>query len=251
MRKRVIRSFPAVVASALALASGSARAQSGQVDTNPPLPNVMLLIDNSGSMEYMIDGNLPENDPVSGGGTNACNCTDNGAGNAPSCPGWSIANPKVPSANRWNTVQIAMTGSLQGGFNCVAMPRKSGGTMAQEYQINGVAPYDVGYDLPFHRLVAEDKSSGTPVACVVAPSKLPGAGQGHGVGPQGDGYTAVTLATDYAPGGPPSVAARQYGKLPATAVARARRRGRRGRCRASCSTATGRSPRCATSCASG
>jgi type IV pilus assembly protein PilY1 len=206
MRKRFIRSFPALAAAALALASGTARAQ--QIDTNPPLPNVLLLIDNSGSMEYMISGQTPE---ASG---NSCNCTDNGPGQPPTCSSWSNVNATTPSPNRWGIVQTAMTGSLQNGFNCVAMPRTSGSTFDGEYKINGKSTYDTGYYLPFHRLVAEDTSGASPVACVVAPGKLPGAAQGSGVGPQGDG--ANGLSTDFPAG---AIVARQYGKLPPIAVA--------------------------------
>ena len=208
MRKRFIRSFPAAAAGALALglclASGPASAQ--QIDTNPPLPNVLLLIDNSGSMEYMIDGNTPEADG------NSCNCVDMGAGNAPVCATWSTSTPVHPAENRWNTVQTALTGSLQNGFNCVAMPRTTGSTFDREYQISSTSPYDVGYYLPFHRMVAEDKSASQPVACVVAPGKLPGAAQGSGVGPLGDGSNGTVAAYQAFPAD--AISARQYGKLP-------------------------------------
>jgi hypothetical protein len=39
------------------------------IDTAPPLPNVMLLVDTSGSMEKMMDGSDPEataNNPMPG-----------------------------------------------------------------------------------------------------------------------------------------------------------------------------------------
>jgi type IV pilus assembly protein PilY1 len=192
----------------IALAATSARAQ--QIDTNPPLPNVMLLIDNSGSMERMIDGLTPELDG------NACNCIDNGPGQAPTCAGWSMSPPATPpSPNRWNIVQTALTGSLQNGFNCVAMPRTTGTTFASEYQIAAQPPYDIGYYAPVHRLVAEDKSGGSPVACVVAPGALPGATSGKGVGPNGDAFP-TNVATDFPAG---SIVARQYGFLPPTAKA--------------------------------
>ena len=200
---RTLRRFSAASAAvAVALAAAGAGAQ--QNDTNPPLPNVMLLIDNSGSMERMIDGLTPEADG------NACNCTDNGPGQPPSCPGWSTSNATPPGPNRWNIVQTALTGSLQNGFNCVAMPRTTNSTFSSEYQINYQAPYDVGYALPFHRLVYQDKSGSQPAACVVAPGGLPGASLGQGVGPKGD-IIASTNATDYASG---AIVARQYGLLP-------------------------------------
>lgn len=157
----------------------AARAQ--QIDTNPPLPNVLILLDNSGSMERMIDGSNPEDNAA-----NTCNCdATTGA-----CI-WT----SPPQPNRWNTVQQALTGSLQNGFNCVAMPRTSGSVFASEYQINGRVPYDNGYVLPFHRMVAQDNSSSTSVPCVVAPGVLPGASTPNGVGIIGAGGGG--LATDF------------------------------------------------------
>jgi type IV pilus assembly protein PilY1 len=201
---RVRASAAVAAAAASLLTAGAATAQ--QIDTNPPLPNVMLLVDNSGSMERMIDGNTPEQDG------NSCNCTDNGPGNAPSCPAWSQATPPAPPApNRWAILQTALTGSLTNGFNCVAMPRSPGSTFDDEYKIGGNSTYDVNYYLPFHRMVAEDKSSATPVACVAAPGGLPGGTQGsNGVGPLNDAFPGSN-ATDYPAG---AIGARQYGKLP-------------------------------------
>jgi type IV pilus assembly protein PilY1 len=204
----------AAVATAIALvaAAGGARAQ--QTDTNPPLPNVMLLVDNSGSMERMINGNTPETDPSlsvppTASGTNACNCVDNGTG-VISCASWSVANGVAPAPNRWNIVQTALTGSLQNGFNCVAMPRTPGSIFDEEYHL-GQSPYDINYYLPFHRLVARDTSGGLPgIACVVAPGGLPGVptSQSMGLGAvSGMGGNA----TDYPSG---AIIARQYGKLP-------------------------------------
>jgi type IV pilus assembly protein PilY1 len=207
MRTRIARSFAAASAAlSLLAAAGGARAQ--QTDTNPPLPNVMLLIDNSGSMERMIDGNTPETDG------NPCNCTDNGTGTI-TCAGWSTSPlPAPPAANRWNVVQTALTGSLQKGFNCVAMPRTPGSTFDKEYRIAGQSPYDINYAMPVHRLVARDTSTSSPAACVVAPGGLPGATSGMGVGTAGTGLGGV--ATDYPAG---SIVARQYGKFPPSAVA--------------------------------
>jgi type IV pilus assembly protein PilY1 len=207
----------ASAAVALIAAAGGAHAQ--QTDTNPPLPNVLLLIDNSGSMERMIDGNTPETDPSTAvppttSGNNSCNCVDNGSGTI-TCASWSSSPAGVaPAPNRWNIVQTAMTGSLQSGFNCVAMPRTPGSTFDKEYHL-GVSPYDINYYLPFHRLVARDTSGGTPgVACVVAPGGLPGVPTGTSEG-LGAAQGVGGLASDYPAG---SIIARQYGKLPPSAV---------------------------------
>ncbi len=179
-----------------------------QIDTNPPLPNVLLLIDNSGSMERMIDGTIPESNPA-----NACNCVDNGPNNPPTCTFPDVSTPTghSPNPNRWNTLQQVMTGSLAAqagantGFNCVAMPRAANSTFSQEYQIGGTAnpPYDLNYPLNFHRMVAEDTTVGTGaagVACVVGPGPLPGAAAGNGVGPAGATLSAGGAATDYSAG---------------------------------------------------
>jgi type IV pilus assembly protein PilY1 len=174
---RSTRSLAAAAAGAALFSASPARAQ--QIDTNPPLPNVLLMIDNSGSMERMIDGTVPEATPG-----NACNCVENGG--TATCD-WTHR----PVPNRWNGVQLALTGTLSNGFNCVAMSRAPGSTFATEYQIGGAAPYDTGYYLKFHRMVAKDQSN----ACVMAPGPLPGAPLTGGVGPQVNGSGAGGVAT--------------------------------------------------------
>jgi type IV pilus assembly protein PilY1 len=191
MRNRTARSLASLALGgapllALLFATDTARAQ--QIDTNPPLPNVMLLIDNSGSMERMINGNTPENDPnpATPSGTNKCNCWGNGPDRSPTCNFTATA----PSPNRWNTLQQSLTGSLVGGFGCVGMRRTGGTVFANEYDINGEQTYDANYYIDFHRLVAPDPnatgfSTLTPAACVVAPGGLNGAPNGQGVGETG------------------------------------------------------------------
>ena len=219
MTTRTAGIFAVAPAIALALWGGAAAAQ--QLDTNPPLPDVLLLLDNSGSMERMIDGNTPETDPnvLTPSGTNACNCVDNGPAVAPTC-NWT-GTP--PAANRWNIVQQALTGSLQSGFGCVAMPRGAGAThtFGSEYAIDGIAPYDANYYLPFHRMVAPDPnalgfSTLKPAACVVAPGGLNGAQPGQGVGPLGTSIAGnATDFTGSCSGGvcTGSIVTRAYGQL--------------------------------------
>lgn len=50
MFSRLTRSLMAA-STGFALAAAPSLARAQQVDTNPPLPNVLLLIDNSGSMK--------------------------------------------------------------------------------------------------------------------------------------------------------------------------------------------------------
>jgi type IV pilus assembly protein PilY1 len=142
----------------------------------------MILLDSSGSMERMIDGTIPGLNAA-----NRCNCSDNGPNNPLTCTWPTAANPS-PNPNRWNTVQQSLTGYLQapagdqGGFNCVAMSRATGGTFTTEYQIGGNIPYDHDYQESFHRMVAHDTSAG--VGCVVAPGPIPGgSSSSNGVGP--------------------------------------------------------------------
>lgn len=198
MRNSTARSLALAGAPLLALLFAADVARAQQVDTNPPLPNVMLLIDNSGSMERMIDGNTPETDANAGtpSGTNSCNCVDNGPDRAPTC-NWTAT---TPAPNRWNILQQALSGSLTNGFNCIAMPRTTSSAFGTEYEINRLQPYDANYYLPFHRLVAKDPTapnatSVNPGACVIAPGGLNGAANGQGVG-----ETAVSIsgnATDF------------------------------------------------------
>jgi type IV pilus assembly protein PilY1 len=205
MRTSRIATWSSAAAAGAALLGATARAEAQQIDTNPPLPNVLLMLDNSGSMERMIDGSLPEVNAA-----NSCNCAETSGGGI-AC-NWSSP---TPAENRWNTLQTALTGSLTNGFNCVAMSRNPGSTFAQEYQIGGSATYDTGYYLPFHRMVAQDNTQTPSVACVIAPGTLAGAPSTSGVGPQVPGSGAGGSATAF-----PSTAivARQFGKLPPNAA---------------------------------
>jgi type IV pilus assembly protein PilY1 len=172
MRLPIKRKIAAASAGVAVLAiAPSARAQL-QLDTNPPVPNVLFLLDTSGSMERMIDGKTPEADG------NACNYTTAGAPIAAA----------APQPNRWASVIQALTGTFENNvFNCIDMPRASGSAFAKEYQIGGVKPYDTDYYLDYHRPVLLDSSTSPATACVIAPGLLPGAMPGAGVGPTGAG----------------------------------------------------------------
>lgn len=122
-----------------------------QIDVAPPLPNVMLLLDNSGSMEKMIDGS-------------AAKCEALGTASSP---------------NRWGQAVQSLTGGIAPHYSCVSMPRATGSAFEDEYTINGSAPYDVGYYLPYSRPAA---LTATNEACVVTPLGLPGVTAPQGVG---------------------------------------------------------------------
>ena len=162
--------------------SGDARAQIAGT-TNKPLPNVLLLVDSSGSMERMPDNSLPgdnRNPPmVPVPTTNICS-----AGVA--------SNP-----NRWGMLLQALTGNLQPYFSCDAIPR-TGNSFKNEFRIgNTSAPgtnnqaYDADYFLPYHRPLTGDTATN---ACALAPYTLPGATNGQGVGSTGLGTVVAPYA---------------------------------------------------------
>jgi type IV pilus assembly protein PilY1 len=160
-----------LAAAAASLPAGDARAQ-GTVQR--PMPNVMLLVDTSGSMERMADSTLPSDNAGGGSGglPNACS------------PGVE-SNP-----NRWGMLIQALTGNLQPFYSCAAMSRSSGAAGAafrNEYKINGLPPYDTDYALPYHRPLSGSALNTT--TCALGPSRLPGAAPGTGVGPGGGGYS--------------------------------------------------------------
>ncbi len=158
----------ALVCGAAAFAAKDARAQ--QVDVNPPMPNAIILLDTSGSMEKMIDGTDPE------------------ANAGSKCVAGTASTP-----NRWGTAIQSLTGSVAPFYSCDAQSRARNGKFALEYQINGKQPYDTDYFLPFHRPASGNNAN----ACVVGPGWLPGAANGVGVGPSGRGVGGASKATDW------------------------------------------------------
>ncbi|MCL2724624.1 MAG: PilC/PilY family type IV pilus protein [Polyangiaceae bacterium] len=155
MRARVTFSTAAGVLLASLLGSHTAQAQTN-VTTSKALPNVLLLVDNSGSMERMSDGTLPSDNVE-----NAC-------------------NPGVASSpNRWGILVQALTGNMQPFFSCGKMDRSTGGALVNEYRIAGQKPYDADYFLPYHRPLTGNTLVN---ACAMGPWRLPGGG-GFGVGP--------------------------------------------------------------------
>ena len=140
-RKLLLARRPAIaLASAGAAALGHAGTAAAQADLTPPLPNVLLLIDTSGSMEYMADGSLPLV-----GADKKC---------LPPAPGAS-------NMNRWATLVSVLTGTVQ-NFSCVAVPRDATApfNFHNEFSFLGVPPYDRGYHLPYHRILSNDCTPG-------------------------------------------------------------------------------------------
>jgi type IV pilus assembly protein PilY1 len=137
-RRDIVRGLGALGLFGAVAMPGAAWAQN---DLTPPLPNVLLLVDSSGSMERMIDGTMPENVGAA--------CT----------PGTPMSKDQW---NRWATLVQVLTGDIE-NFSCQAIDRKSQ-AFVSEYSWNGVKPYDFQYHLPFHRLVSND--------CVAGPGAM-------------------------------------------------------------------------------
>lgn len=110
--------------SSLAL-SGDAAAQ---VDVNRPLPNVLLLVDSSGSMEYLPNG--AEMTPAQ------CDATQP--------PGTASA----AVMNRWGSLLQVLTGTFD-GVGCYRYERSSS-AYRNEFGLGGNDPYDASYIIPFH-----------------------------------------------------------------------------------------------------
>lgn len=171
-RVRAARRFALLGATSAVLASlaagGDAHAQIAGTTTRP-LPNVLLLVDSSGSMERMADNSLPSENRGSPTPTSVCS------------PG------TASTPNRWGMLIQALTGNLQPYYSCDAIDRASS-SFKNEFRIGGTAaanmPYDADYVLPYHRPLSGDTLA---TACAFAPSTLPGAAAGSGLGPDGLG----------------------------------------------------------------
>lgn len=185
--------LPLVIAAAVFVSPERARAQASGV-TQQALPNVMLLVDTSGSMERMFDGSLPS----------AVATTTTTVGNA--CLAGSQSNP-----NRWGSLVQALTGNMQPYYSCDAISR-SGTAFLNEFSILTKPPLDKDYALPYHRPLTGGTSA---TACALAPTKLPGSGVSWGAGRVGAGGDAsdfpddaltgrdyTTLKSNYAGGSP-------------------------------------------------
>src|SRR5882672_10711258 len=134
------RSIPFVSLSAALLVSfaGTARAQ---VDTNPPLQNVMLLVDTSGSMEFAPDGSKVQ-----------CSQVD---------ATLSGTEPTGTSQkDRWAQLVEVLTGDVQ-DYSCFTEDRRSAAFRA-EYKLGTADATDFNYHVPYHRIV-----SGTTTPCTI------------------------------------------------------------------------------------
>ena len=146
--RRGARRLAAVCAGLGALTcAGIASAQ--PLDTNPPLPDVMILLDTSGSMELMMDNCNPDTG-LYPDGTGAGNCN----GHAAVCDGHTTT-----PYNRWGAEVQALTGTFKNGaYACYSEPRTAGSAFSTEYALQYASgataqPYDLNYFLNYHRPV--------------------------------------------------------------------------------------------------
>jgi type IV pilus assembly protein PilY1 len=108
-----------------------------QADINLPPPNMLLLVDTSGSMDYK-----------------------SASTSFPTCK-YSGTTPTAATSerSRWINLVEVLTGSID-DYECQRLDRSSAGFKA-EYDIGGTAPYDLLYPNPYNRPVNKD--------CVLGP----------------------------------------------------------------------------------
>jgi type IV pilus assembly protein PilY1 len=98
-----------------------------QSDVNPPLPDVLLLVDTSGSMEYKV------------GSTSFPTCYPDGS--------------QPSEKSRWVDLVEVLTGSIK-DYSCERIDREATSFRDGEYGTGGplaTAPYDYLYSTPYHR----------------------------------------------------------------------------------------------------
>lgn len=117
--------------SVLAIVLSAASVASAQVDVNPPRPNVLLLVDSSGSMEYVKGVQAP---PI---------CTATG----------------TSTKSRWINLVEVLTGNIN-SYQCESVKRNST-AFTNWYKLGSTTPADFLYPLAYNRPM-----SGT---CVPAP----------------------------------------------------------------------------------
>jgi type IV pilus assembly protein PilY1 len=105
---------------------GTVSVARAQADTALPLPNVLLLVDNSGSMEFKSSGDALPN----------CDASD----------------PDASEKSRWIELVEVLTGAIP-DYRCQAVDRTLS-AFRNEYSLGGRVPYDYGYPKPYNRPVS-------------------------------------------------------------------------------------------------
>lgn len=142
--------------STAALAFGAwPRSARAQIDIDPPLPNVLLLVDTSGTMEYLI-----KPDPFTGATVLP--------GNA-NFPGSACDSKPITTMNRWASLVSVLTGTIN-NFSCQATPRNTAAYKTEFGQgvtpptgASWLSPYDWAYYLPFNRMYSSGCTPGPGV----------------------------------------------------------------------------------------
>ncbi len=130
-RRRTLLGTGALIATVLAAPRATA-----QAEAEKPPPNVLLLVDTSGSMEFKTDGTFP-------------NCA----------PGDTLTSEK----SRWIDLIEVMTGTFE-NYSCWAQDRGST-AFRDEFTLGTTVPYDFGYINPYHRALSG--------SCLYGPGVLP------------------------------------------------------------------------------
>jgi type IV pilus assembly protein PilY1 len=113
--------------------SGQARAQADDADVNVQMPNVLLLVDTSGSMEYKTSA------------TAFPDCKYDATGKIPSWKG-------ISEKSRWIDLVEVLTGSIT-DYQCQRLDRGSA-SFKNEYKVSSSlpnSPYDFLYANPYNR----------------------------------------------------------------------------------------------------
>ena len=166
--KAIRSSFLRAAAALVALAvSATPRTVRAQADINPPLPNVLLLVDTSGSMEYQANGDAVTCNPAS----------------------TSAVNHK----SRWIDVVEVLTGTID-NYSCQSIDRtdsSAGGFKTGEYSLGGLPPYDYRYPIPYHRPLSNGCATAPGSFGTQNPFIYPAAGITH------HGYNSMTACSSW------------------------------------------------------
>ena len=125
-----------VGAGSLLASSFSAGRAQAQADVMPPPPNVLLLVDTSGSMDYKTSSNTFPNCAYSG----------------------STSTGLTSERSRWIDLVEVLTGSIK-DYGCQKLDRNSS-AFRNEYTLGGGDPYDFLYPNPYHRPTSNGCVSG-------------------------------------------------------------------------------------------
>ncbi|MFO0557244.1 MAG: PilC/PilY family type IV pilus protein [Polyangiales bacterium] len=132
--RRIGAGFGAVAAAAVLSGVLLPSVASAQSDVRLIRPNVLIMLDTSGSMEWR---NGVINDQCFGGDGGSCNrCVIAGGGEVAQC---SPLCPADQQKNRWITALEVLTGDIL-NYSCRELPRNNATTYA----------YDYNYPIPYH-----------------------------------------------------------------------------------------------------